>query len=142
MQAAVGLAQLDKLDGFVAARRHNFQRFYDGLADAQEAYLLPEATPNSEPSWFGFPLSVRPEGPLRRDAVVRELEQHGVATRLLFAGNLLRQPAYAGVEHRVVGELTNSDYAMANTLWLGVYPGLGDAHLDHVLELLRGLAGA
>lgn len=142
MQAAVGLAQLEKLGGFIAARRRNFQRLYEGLTGLQDVYLLPEPTPNSEPSWFGFPLAVRPGGPLRRDAVVRTLEQHGVATRLLFAGNLLRQPAFAGVEHRVAGELTNSDYAMANTLWLGVYPGLGEAHLDHVLELLHGLARA
>ena len=141
MQAAVGLAQLEQLDGFIAARRRNFRHLHDGLAGLQDIYLLPEPTPNSEPSWFGFPLAVRPDGPLRRDDVVRTLEQHGIATRLLFAGNLLRQPAFAEIEHRVASELTNSDYAMANTLWLGVYPGLGEAHLDHVLELLHRLAG-
>lgn len=140
MQAAIGLSQLDKLDGFVAARRRNFRHLYDGLADLQDVYLRPEPTPDSEPSWFGFPLAVRPDGPLDRGPVVRALDERGIATRLLFAGNLLRQPAYTETEHRVVGRLTNSDYAMENTFWLGVYPGLGDAHLDHVLEVLHELA--
>lgn len=140
MQAAVGVAQLDKLDGFVQARNRNFQRLYDGLADLQDVYLRPEATPNSTPSWFGFPLAIRPEGPLERNAVVRTLDERGIATRLVFAGNLLRQPAYSAVQHRVVGELTGADYVMNNSLWLGVYPGLSDAHIDYVLEVLHDLA--
>jgi len=140
MQAAIGVAQLDKLDGFVAARNRNFQRLYDGLEDLQDVYLRPEPTPNSTPSWFGFPLAVRPEGPLERGAVVRALDERGIATRLVFAGNLLRQPAYAGIEHRVVGELTNADYVMNNSFWLGVYPGLSDAHIDYVLDVMHELA--
>jgi CDP-6-deoxy-D-xylo-4-hexulose-3-dehydrase len=140
MQAAVGVAQLDKVDGFVAARRANFQRLYDGLSDLQEAFLLPEPTPNSEPSWFGFPLGVRPEGPLERNAVVRELNDRNVHTRLLFGGNLLEQPAYKDIEHRVVGEMRNADYVMHNVFWLGVYPGLTEEHIDYVLEVLHDLA--
>ncbi len=142
MQAAVGVAQLDKLDGFIEARNRNFQRLHDGLADLDDVYLRPEPTPNSEPSWFGFPLAVRPEGRLTRNTVVRGLEEHGIATRLVFAGNLLRQPAYASIRHRVVGALPNADFTMNNSFWLGVYPGLSDAHIDHVLDVLHALANA
>lgn len=142
MQAAIGLTQLEKLDSFVAARRRNFDRLYAGLADLEDVFLRPEATPNSEPSWFGFPLAVKPEGPLERNAVVRSLEDRGIATRLVFAGNLLRQPAYQSAQHRVVGELTGADYAMNNTFWLGVFPGLHEDHLDYVLEVLHDLASA
>jgi CDP-4-dehydro-6-deoxyglucose reductase, E1 len=140
MQAAVGVAQLEKVDQFVAARRANFQRLKDGLADLEEAFLLPEPTPNSEPSWFGFPVGVRPEGPLDRNAVVRELNDRGIHTRLLFGGNLLHQPAYQDIEHRVVGEMRNADYVMHNVFWLGVYPGLTPDHIDFVLEVLHDLA--
>jgi CDP-6-deoxy-D-xylo-4-hexulose-3-dehydrase len=140
MQAAIGLAQLDKLDGFIAARRHNFRRLMEGLADLDEIFLLPEATPNSDPSWFGFPLAVRPEAPVDRNAVVRALEGRGIATRLLFGGNLLRQPAYRDIEHRVVGDLRNADYVMENVFWLGVYPGLGDGHIDYVVDVLHDIA--
>jgi len=142
MQAAIGVAQLEKLAGFIAIRNRNFQRLYDGLADLPATYLRPEATPRSEPSWFGFPLAVRPEGPLTRNGVVRELNRRGIATRLVFAGNILRQPAYGSIEHRVVGALTNADYTMDNSLWLGVYPGLSDQHIDYVLEVLHDLAKA
>ena len=142
MQAAVGVAQLDKLDGFIEARNRNFQRLHDGLADLDDVYLRPEPTPNSEPSWFGFPLAVRPEGRLTRNTVVRGLEEHGIATRLVFAGNLLRQPAYAAIRHRVVGALPNADFTMNNSFWLGGYPGLSDAHIDHVLDVLHALANA
>lgn len=140
MQAAIGMSQLDKLDGFIAARKHNFARLYAGLEDVQDVYLRPEATPRSDPSWFGFPLAVRPDGPLERNDVVRVLDQRGIATRLVFAGNLLRQPAYADIEHRVVGTLEGADYTMNNVLWLGVFPGLGDAHVDYVLEVLHDMA--
>ncbi len=142
MQAAVGVAQLDKLDGFVAARRANFQRLYDGLSDLEDVFVLPEATPHSDPSWFGFALAVRPEAPLDRWTVVRALEDRGIATRLLFGGNLLRQPAYRDVPHRVVGELTGADYVMDNVFWIGVFPGLTAAHIDFVLEVLHDIAAA
>lgn len=140
MQAAVGVAQLDKLPGFIAARRANFERLHAGLTDLQELMILPEATPNSDPSWFGFPIAIRPEAPVDRNEVVRVLEEHGIATRLLFGGNLLRQPAYRDIEHRVVGELRNSDFVMENVLWIGVYPGLGTEQIDYMLEVLHDIA--
>jgi CDP-6-deoxy-D-xylo-4-hexulose-3-dehydrase len=140
MQAAVGVAQLDKLDGFVAARRANFRRLYDGLADLEEHFVLPEATPGSDPSWFGFPLAVRPEAPFSRNDAVAGLEDRRIATRLLFGGNLLRQPAYRDVPHRVVGDMAGADYVMHNVFWIGVYPGLTEAHVDYVLETLHDIA--
>lgn len=134
MQAAVGLSQLDRAREFIATRRRNFQKLKDGLTDMSEALLLPEATPDSVPSWFGFPIAVRPEGPLSRDRLVRFLEDRLIATRLLFGGNLLRQPAYARIPHRVVGALPNSDFVMNNVFWIGVFPGLDNARLDYVIE--------
>ena len=140
MQAAVGVAQLDKLEGFIDTRRSNFAYLRDGLADVEDVYLLPEATPKSDPSWFGFPLAIREDSGVERRDVIRALDARGIGTRLLFGGNLLRQPAYRHVEHRVVGDLTNSDYVMNNGFWLGVYPGLTGPHLDYVLEALHDAA--
>ena len=137
MQAAVGVAQLGKVESFIAARQHNYERLRAGLADLEELMILPETTPNSEPSWFGFPIAIRRGGPVTRNEVVRALEDRGIATRLLFGGNLLRQPAYSKIEHRVVGELTNSDFVMENVFWIGVYPGLGDQQIDFMLEALH-----
>lgn len=137
MQAAVGVAQLEKLDGFIADRQRNFERLYGGLKDLEDAMILPQATENSEPSWFGFPIAIRPEAPVTRNDVVRALEGRGIATRLLFGGNLMRQPAYRDVEHRVVGEMTNSDFVMENVFWIGVYPGLGGEQIDFMLEALH-----
>jgi CDP-6-deoxy-D-xylo-4-hexulose-3-dehydrase len=137
MQAAVGLAQLQKLPEFIAARRRNFEYLSQGLADLKEWLLLPTAAPGSEPSWFGFPLSVRPESGLKREQIVRHLESRRIGTRLLFGGNLLRQPAYEGVAHRVVGSLPVTDYVMHNTFWIGVYPGLSTPMLDYVIESLH-----
>ena len=137
MQAAVGVAQLEKLDGFIAARQRNFERLYQGLKDLEEVMILPQATANSEPSWFGFPIAIRPEAAVTRNEVVRELEDRGIATRLLFGGNLMRQPAYRDVEHRVVGEMTNSDFVMENVFWIGVYPGLQEEQIDFMLEALH-----
>jgi CDP-4-dehydro-6-deoxyglucose reductase, E1 len=140
MQAAVGVAQLDKLDAFIDARRENFRRLTEGLRGLDELFVLPEPTPNSDPSWFGYPIAVRPEAPIDRNEVVRELEANGIATRLLFAGNILRQPAYRDVEHRVVGDLKNADYVMHNVFWIGVYPGLGPDHIDYVLDIFGAIA--
>ena len=141
MQAAVGLSQLDKLDGFIAARNANFSRLRAGLADLEAVLILPEATPGTTPSWFGFPLSVRADAPFDRNALVHGLERHRIATRLLFGGNLLRQPAYRDIPHRVVGDLANSDFVMASTFWIGVYPGLSAGMIDHAIETLHGLVG-
>jgi CDP-4-dehydro-6-deoxyglucose reductase, E1 len=137
MQAAVGVAQLDKLDGFIETRRRNFDFLKEGLAPLQDQLILPEATPNSRPSWFGFPITVREDAGIGRNELVAALEQAKIATRLLFAGNLLRQPAYLDIEHRVVGELTNADRVMNQTFWIGLYPGLGETQLEYVVDTLR-----
>jgi len=141
MQAAVGVAQLKKLPAFIEARRRNFRLLYEGLKDLEEFFILPQATPGSEPSWFGFPLALRPEAPFTRDAVVRYLEKHKIATRLLFGGNLIRQPAYREVPYRVVRELKNSDFVMSHVFWIGVYPGLSPAMLDYALEVFHRIPG-
>ena len=127
MQAAVGVAQLGKLDAFVAARRANFAGLYEGLSDLREFFLLPEATPGSEPSWFGFPIIVREEAPFSRAELVNFLNARKIGTRQVFAGNLLRQPAYSGIEHRQIGDLRNTDVVMNRALWVGVYPGISPA---------------
>jgi CDP-6-deoxy-D-xylo-4-hexulose-3-dehydrase len=137
MQAAVGVAQLDKRSEFIAARRGNFQALLEGVSDLEEFFILPRATRGSEPSWFGFPLGVRPDAPFTRDELVRHLESCRIATRLLFAGNLTRQPAYQGVNYRVVGDLKNSDFVAENVFWIGVYPGLTRAMLDYVLAIFH-----
>ena len=134
LQAAVGVSQLKKLRGFIEARKRNWQRLHDGLRAHQDVLLLPHATPGSDPSWFGFAVSVRPEAPFSRADLVRFLESRRIGTRLLFAGNLLRQPAYQGIAHRVVGELAHTDFVMERTFWIGVYPALTDRMIDYVLE--------
>jgi CDP-6-deoxy-D-xylo-4-hexulose-3-dehydrase len=140
MQAAVGLAQLPKLDGFIQRRRENFAYLHAGLADLREFFILPEATPESEPSWFGFPIAVRPGVPFDRNRTVQFLETHKIATRLLFGGNLVRQPAYKNAPKRVIGALENSDFVMHNVFWIGVYPGLTTPMLDYMLETFHALA--
>ena len=136
MQAAVGLSQLDRAPEFIAARRANFQYLTEGLKDI-DSLILPQPTPNSDPSWFGFPIAVREGAARDRDHVVRYLEDHRVATRLLFAGNLLRQPAYQGIECRVIGEMTRADYVMNNVFWIGTFPGLDKPRLDYMIETLH-----
>jgi CDP-6-deoxy-D-xylo-4-hexulose-3-dehydrase len=139
MQAAVGVSQLKKLPAFVEARRRNFRYLKEGLRDLEQDFILPEATPQSDPSWFGFPIAIRPGSQLKRNSVVQALERQRIQTRLLFAGNLLRQPAYAGIEHRVIGELKNTDFIMNNVFWIGVYPGLDTARLDYVIDVFHRL---
>ena len=137
MQAAVGLSQLDKLDGFIAARKKNFATLHKGLQPLQDFFLLPVATAGSDPSWFGFPIAVKPESGLTRDKVIRHLESKKIGTRLLFGGNLTRQPAYKDSEFRVVGNLKNADYVMHNVFWIGVYPGLSESMLQYMIESLQ-----
>ena len=137
MQAAVGVAQLQKLPAFIEARRKNFRFLFEGLKDLQEVFILPEATAESDPSWFGFPLAIKPDAPFTRDYVLRYLDERKIATRLLFGGNLLRQPAYQGVQHRKVGNLPNSDFVMNQVLWMGVWPGLSKEMLTFVVETLH-----
>jgi CDP-6-deoxy-D-xylo-4-hexulose-3-dehydrase len=140
LQASIGVAQLRKLPGFIEARRRNFAYLRAALADLAEFFILPEATPGSDPSWFGFILGVRPNAPFSRHDMIRHLDANRIASRLLFGGNLTRQPAYQGVDYRVVGELTNTDFIMNNAFWIGVYPGLSEAHLDYAVETIRQLA--
>ncbi|MBI3928846.1 MAG: lipopolysaccharide biosynthesis protein RfbH [Armatimonadetes bacterium] len=144
MQAAIGCAQLDKLEGFTAARRRNWQLLRDGLDDLKDHFILPEPTPGSEPSWFGFVLTVRDGAPFGRNEATRFLEERNIQTRLLFAGNLLRQPAFdelrrAATGYRVVGDLENTDRIMNATFWVGVYPGMTEAMLGYIIETLHEL---
>jgi CDP-6-deoxy-D-xylo-4-hexulose-3-dehydrase len=138
MQAAVGVSQLKKLPGFVAARRQNFTRLRGMLAECQDELLLPEATPHSDPSWFGFPITLREACRVSRSDLIAELEGKRIGTRLLFGGNLLRQPAYEGVPHRVVGPLTNADVVTERTFWVGVYPGLDGEKLSFIARTIKG----
>ena len=137
MQAAVGVAQLDKLDGFIQARNSNFNKIYAGLKDLQEFLILPAATKNSEPSWFGFPITVRKDAPFTRFELVQHIESRRIGTRQLFGGNLLRQPAYLKSPMRVVGDLTNADFITENTFWIGVYPGLTKEMIDYMLQEIQ-----
>ena len=134
MQAAVGVAQIGKLEQFTEARKRNWNILTDGLKPLEGFLLLPTPTPNSDPSWFGYALSVRKEAPFDRRQLVGFLEDRNIATRLLFGGNLARQPAYLDVPSRTVGDLANSDFVMNNTLWLGVYPGLSEDMLSYVVD--------
>lgn len=142
MQAAVGLAQLERLDGFVDARRRNHAYLREALADMEDVFVLPEATPGSSPSWFGFTITVRPEAPFGRADVLAQLQGAGIDTRLVFGGNLLRQPAYRDVEHRVVGSLATTDLVAARSFWIGCFPGLAEEHLDHVIDQLYRVRAA
>ncbi len=137
MQAAVGVSQLKKLPEFIEKRRANFRALHEGLKDLEEFFILPEATPNSEPSWFGFPIAVRPGAPFNRNQAIQFLETRKIATRLLFAGNLLRQPAYQGIQHRVVGSLENTDFIMNQVFWVGVYPGITAEMMSYMLDVFH-----
>ncbi|MBE0683421.1 MAG: lipopolysaccharide biosynthesis protein RfbH [Anaerolineales bacterium] len=142
MQAAVGLAQMQKIDSFIVRRRENFAYLHARLYDLQEYFILPEATNNSEPSWFGFPLAVRSGSPFDRNQVVEFLNSRKIATRLLFGGNLVRQPAYKNIPKRTIGKLENSDFVMNNVFWIGVYPGLTMEMLNYVVDVFHDLAKA
>jgi len=132
MQAAVGVAQLKKLPGFIEARKKNFATLMAGLSELREFFVFPQATDGSDPSWFGFPLMVRSGAPFGRTELVTFLEQKKIASRMLFGGNLVRQPAYQKIRHRVVGKLTNADVTMNQAFWIGVYPGLSSDALEYV----------
>jgi CDP-6-deoxy-D-xylo-4-hexulose-3-dehydrase len=140
MQAAIGVAQLKKLPDFLAARQRNFDRLYERLSELEEYFVLPRATRHAEPSWFGFPLAVRPGAPFTRNQLIAHLERRKVATRLLFGGNLTRQPAYRGANYRAVGSLANADFAMNQAFWVGIYPGLSDEAIDYTGDVFYALA--
>lgn len=141
MQAAIGVAQLQKLPGFIAGRRENFNYLFQGLLELQNMLVLPEPTAYSNPSWFGFPITVRDTSPVGRKQLIETLEAGRIGTRLLFGGNLLRQPAYSGIKHRVVGSLANSDRIMNHTFWIGLYPGLTREMLDYVVNVFHAAFG-
>jgi CDP-6-deoxy-D-xylo-4-hexulose-3-dehydrase len=140
MQAAVGVAQLKKLPAFIEARKRNFAYLKAGLKDLGEFLILPEATANSDPSWFGLPLLVRETASSSRNTLMEFLNAKKIATRQLFGGNLIRQPAYAGLNFRVIGDLQASDRVMNQAFWIGVYPGLTQPMLDYVLETMNEIA--
>jgi CDP-6-deoxy-D-xylo-4-hexulose-3-dehydrase len=141
IQAAIGLAQLDRLESFVELRRRNWQYLHDGLSDLGEYLLLPKATPHSNPSWFGFPITVNPSSQKTRREIVQALDDRKIGTRLLFGGNLLRQPAFIDTPRRVHGALTNTDVVTERTFWLGVWPGLTIPMLDYVIDSLHQILG-
>ncbi|MER7959995.1 lipopolysaccharide biosynthesis protein RfbH [Streptomyces sp. NPDC096030] len=136
LQAALGLTQLEKLDGFIEARKRNWRRLREGL-DGVPHLLLPEPTPGSDPSWFGFVITVDEDAPFSRAELVHHLEDRKIGTRRLFAGNLTRHPAYLDRPHRVVGDLVNSDIVTDRTFWVGVYPGLTEPMLDYVIATVK-----
>lgn len=136
MQAAVGLAQLDRLDSFIAARQSNFDLLTEMLRPLEDVLILPQATPNSEPSWFGYPITLREGTGFSRDDLVQHLNDRNIGTRLLFGGNLLRQPYMKGRNHRVVGELTNADIVTERCFWVGIYPGLSADHLQYTADTI------
>lgn len=142
MQAAVGVSQLRKLSHFVEARKRNWRLLYEGLKPFEEFLILPEATSNSDPSWFGFVISVRAGAPFARNDMVCHLESGKIATRLLFAGNLTRQPAYRDVRYRVASRLDATDFAMNNTFWIGVYPGLTVEMIAYTVDTIASFVRA
>lgn len=139
MQAAVGISQLEKLDGFIARRKENFALLSDMFESEglTEHFLLPRKTPKSDPSWFGFLLTIRDGSPLKRRDVVAYLEEHMVGTRLLFGGNLTRQPAFLNAEHRIVGNLQNTDKIMNDSFWIGVWPGIGNRERSYMVDIFK-----
>jgi CDP-6-deoxy-D-xylo-4-hexulose-3-dehydrase len=141
IQAAIGLAQLERLDGFVEKRRNNWRYLYSHLKSLEEFLILPKPTEHGDPSWFGFAITVRKNSPMTRNDLVKLLNEKKIGTRLLFGGNLLKQPAFIGTPRRVVSDLHNSDIVMNDTFWLGVWPGLTEQMLDYVVSNLHSFYG-
>lgn len=146
MQAAVGCEQLKKLPAFIAARRRNWKRLREALEAVQDILLLPEPVPGGDPSWFGFLVSVLPESGLKRNAVTAYLEQHKIQTRLLFSGNMVKHPCFDHIRgtdaYRVSGSLSNTDFVMNNSFWIGVYPGMSDSMVDYMADTIIQAIGA
>ena len=140
MQAAIGVAQLRKLPAFIEARKRNWKRLREALAGLEPFFILPCASGHADPSWFGFALTLREQAPFERRELIEFLESRRIATRLLFAGNLTRQPAFQGVNYRVAGELAATDVIMRRTFWVGVYPGLTEPMIDYVADSIRHFA--
>jgi len=140
MQAALGVSQIAKLPHFIERRKENFKYLKNALSPLEDVLILPTATEHADPSWFGFPIAVREDAPFTRDELTRHLDNAKIGTRLLFAGNLLRQPAYANIECRIIGDMSNTDYVMDNVFWLGVFPGLTEPMLDYIANTIRDFA--
>ena len=145
LQAAVGVEQLKKFPSFIERRKHNWARLHAALEDIQDKIILPEPAENSDPSWFGFLISVRPETGLNRNDVTKYIESKNVQTRLLFSGNIIKQPCFNEIRgtdaYRVVGNLENSDFVVNNTFWVGVYPGMTDTMIDYMAQVIKEAVG-
>ena len=133
MQAACGLAQMDRIEGFIDKRKKNFNYLKKGLQPFSDLIILPEATKNSDPSWFGFPITIKPESRINRIDLLRFLDNHKIGARLLFSGNIIRQPYFKNLNYRIFSELTNTDVIMNHSFWLGVYPGINEKMLDFII---------
>ena len=144
MQAAIGCEQLKKFPQFIERRRHNWERLHKALEDVQDKLILPEPAENSNPSWFGFLISIKPESGLKRNEVTRYVEEHNIQTRLLFSGNLIKHPCFDQIRgtdaYRVVGDLDNTEFIMNNTFWVGVYPGMTDEMIDYMAKCVIAAA--
>ena len=140
MQAALGLSQIEKLPFFIARRKENFQHLHRALKPLEDILVLPEATPGSDPAWFGFPIGIREDAPFTREELILVLNAQKIGTRLLFGGNLLRQPAYKDCKYRVIGRLPNTDFVMNNVFWIGVFPGLTPPMLDFIADTITTFA--
>lgn len=139
MQAAVGLSQLEKLPFFIERRRENWQRLYAGLKEFENFLILPRALENSKPSWFGFALSIKPDCGISRNDLINYLESNKIGTRMLFAGNIIKQPAFTkqNIKYRVYGKLENTDFVMENTFWTGIWPGLDSICIEYMIKKFK-----
>ena len=141
MQAAIGCAQLEKLPEFIQKRKNNFQSLYKGLKDLKDIFILPNATPNSDPSWFGFLLTLKDGVSFKRNDITKHLENHNIQTRNLFAGNLIRHPCFStlkeGKDYRIAGELKNTNKIMNDSFWIGVYPGMTEEMIGYIVAQIR-----
>lgn len=137
LQASIGVSQLDKVEKFISQRKENWNRLYDGLSNLEEFFILPKKQKNSDPSWFGFALTIKDSSPFSRPELINHLDSKKINSRFLFGGNILWQPAYQNIKHREVGSLSNSDTVALSTFWLGVFPGLTFEMLDYIIEVIQ-----